>query len=95
MGTRQVGPAAVRSLALLAEIIYSSPPSRRDPTETAQRKRATYSYAHGGKDGHPFPVDRTTYDQNVRILLDAIRKARLSETEKADALKRLAQVWTE
>jgi hypothetical protein len=95
LGTRQVGPATVRSLSLLAEIIYNSPPSRRDPTETAQNKWATYSYAHGGKDGHPFPVDRTTYDKNIRILLDAVRKARVGETDKADALKRLSQVWEE
>jgi hypothetical protein len=95
LGTRQVGPATVRSLSLLAEIIHNAPPSRREPTETAQRKWATYSYAHGGKDGHPFPVDRTTYDQNARILLDAVRKARLGESEKADALKRLAHVWQE
>jgi hypothetical protein len=95
LGTRQVGPATVRSLSLLAEIIHNAPPSRREPTDTAQRKWPTYSYAHGGKDGHPFPVDRTTYDQNARILLDAVRKARVGETEKADALERLAQVWQE
>lgn len=92
LGTRQVGPATVRSLSLLAEVIYNAPPSRRDPTQSAQRKWADYSYAHGGKDGHPFPVDRTAYDQSIRILLEAVRKARAGETEKADALKRLAQI---
>lgn len=92
LGTRQVGPATIRSLSLLAEIIHNAPPSRRDPTETAQRKWATYSYAHGGEDGHPFPVDRTSYDQSIQVLLDAIRKSRVGETEKADALKRLGRV---
>ena len=92
LGTRQVGPATVRSLSLLAEVIYNAPPSRRDPTQTAQRKWATYSYTHGGKDGHPFPVDRTSYDQSIQILLDAVRKARLGETDKADALRRLGRV---
>jgi hypothetical protein len=95
LGTSQVGPATIRSLSLLAEVIYNAPPSRRDPTETAQRKWAAYSYAHGGKDGHPFPVDRTSYDQSIQVLLDAIRKSRVGETEKADALKRLGRVWEE
>ena len=90
LGTRQVGPATIRSLALLAEVIYNAPPSRRGPAETAQRRWADYSYAHGGKDGTPFPVDRTSYDRSIQVLLEAVRKAHLGETEKADALKRLA-----
>src|ERR1035437_6980015 len=92
LGTRQVGPATIRSLSLLAEVIYNAPPSRRDPSDVAHRKWATYSYAHGGKDGYPFPVDRTSYDQNIQVLLDAIRKSRLGQTDKADALKRLGQI---
>lgn len=92
LGTKQVGPATIRSLSLLAEVIYNAPSSRRDPSQTAQRKWADYSYAHGGKDGHPFPVDRTSYDQSIQVLLEAVRKARLGETDKADALKRLGQV---
>jgi hypothetical protein len=103
LGTRGVGPAAVRSLSLLAELIYRAPASRRDPAaprETAceaasapdARRWADYSYAHGGKDGHPFPVDRETYDRSIHVLLDAIRKARLGRTEKADALRRLARL---
>ena len=92
LGTAQVGPATIRSLSLLAEVIYNAPSSRRNPAETAQHKWATYSYAHGGKDGHPFPVDRTTYDQSIHVLLEAVRKARVGETDKADALKRLGRV---
>ena len=50
---------------------------------------ADYSYAHGGKDGHPFPVDRQTYDQSIAVLTDVVRKARLGNAEKTDALRRL------
>jgi hypothetical protein len=92
LGTAGVGPATVRSLSLLAELIYRAPASHRDPArpEQPQRQWADYSYAHGGKDGHPHPVDRSTYDRNVSILTDAVRKARVGEGEKMAALKRLA-----
>jgi hypothetical protein len=56
----------------------------------AERSWADYSYAHGGKDGHPHPVDRETYDRSIAVLTDAVRKARVGESEKKDALKRLA-----
>jgi len=103
LGTRGVGPATVRSLSLLAELIYDAPASHRDPAETAGppntaaspsdgRPWADYAYAHGGKDGFPFPVDRETYDRSIHVLLDAVRKARLGRTEKADALQRLARI---
>ncbi len=93
LGTPGVGPATVRSLALLAEVIFDAPACRRDLADGRARdarRWADYSYAHGGKDGTPFPVDRTTYDQNIAILTDAVRQARLGMTEKRDALKRLA-----
>ena len=96
LGTKGVGPATIRSLALLAEVIYDSPVSRRDPASTSpvaeceQRRWADYSYAHGGKDGTPFPVDCVTYDKNIEVLKDAVRRARLGENDKANALKRLA-----
>ncbi len=51
-----------------------------------------FSHDHGGKDGHPFPVDRDTYDKSISVLLDAVRKARMGYTEKTDALKRLAKL---
>ncbi len=93
-----VGPAAVRALALLAELIYEAPASRRDlnqpPTTAAQptnRRWADYSYVHGGKDGTPFPVDRETYDRSINILLEAVNSARVGMTEKNDALRRLAR----
>ena len=108
LGLRGIGPAAVRSLSLLAELIYQTPASHRDPALTGRPfveqatvepvgerqsptpRWADYSYAHGGKDGTPFPVDRQTYDRSIAVLTDAVRKARLGENDKAEALKRLA-----
>jgi len=107
LGLQGVGPATVRSLALLAEIIFQSPPARRDPTARkaatdrdaspaapapSARRWADYSHAHGGKDGTPFPVDRTTYDRNIVVLTDAVRRARLGENDRLDALRRLAKL---
>jgi uncharacterized protein len=90
LGTAQVGPATIRSLALIAELVYGAPVSHREPGAPPPRKWADYSYAHGGKDGHPFPVDRDTYDRSIAALTDAVRKARVGHTEKAAALRRLA-----
>ena len=103
-----VGPATIRSLSLLAEIIFQAPPSHRDPTKRRivaaeggtekpgegadPRRWADYSHAHGGKDGTPFPVDRDTYDRNIAILTDAIRRARLGENDKFDAFRRLSKL---
>jgi hypothetical protein len=100
LGTAKVGPATIRSLSLIAELIYQAPASHRDPAtpldkssstspQIKERRWADYSYAHGGKDGFPFPIDRTTYDRNIAVLTDAVRKARVGEPEKAAALKRL------
>lgn len=77
-----VGPKAVRALALVADVVYGSPASMRDP--------ARFSFAHGGKDGHPYPVNRAVYDGSVEWLRDAVGRARLGRSEKLDALKRLA-----
>ena len=106
LGLDGVGPATVRSLSLLAEIIFQARPSHRDVTnrrdrpstgspenpaeEPDARRWADYSYAHGGKDGTPFPVDRRTYDRNIGVLTDAVRRARLGRNEKFAALRRLA-----
>lgn len=106
LGTKGVGPATVLSLSLLAELIFDAPASHRDPADkfngTADesthsdesqpqaRRWADYSYAHGGKDGTPFPVDRETYDRNIGILIDAVRKARIGENDKFNALRRLS-----
>jgi hypothetical protein len=101
LGLPGMGPAAIRSLSLLAEIIFQAPPSHRDPAagpEPAEpdgphaRRWADYSYAHGGKDGTPFPVNRETYDRNIAMLTEAVRKARLGENDKFDALRRLGRL---
>lgn len=81
-----VGPATIRALALIAELVYDSPASRSDP--------ALFSYAHGGKDGFPYPVDRERYDQNTEILRRAVLQAKLGRSERLDALRRLALLST-
>ena len=97
LGSPGVGAATVRSLSLLAELIYDAPASHRNPADKvgnppkSERQWADYSYAHGGKDAHPFPADRRTFDQNIAILTDAVRRARVGDGEKVAALKRLAQ----
>ena len=95
LGTEGVGAATVRSLSLLAELIYDAPASHRDPAHqpppTVGKRWADYAYAHGGKDGTPFPVDRSTYDRSIAVLTDAVRKARVGDSLKTEALRRLAR----
>jgi hypothetical protein len=55
------------------------------------RHWADYAFAHGGKDGAPFPVDRPTCDQNIAVLTDAARRARIGQNDKFQALRRLAK----
>jgi hypothetical protein len=81
LAMKGVGPKTVRALALVSELIYGEAASRRDP--------ARYSFAHGGKDGHPYPVDRHTYDSSIRFLSDALRQARVDRSEKMEAFRRL------
>ena len=83
LGLPGVGPKTVRSLALIAELIYQAPASRRDP--------ALYSFAHGGKDGHPYPVNREVYDQSIDFLRRSLDQAKLGLTEKRDAMRQLAR----
>jgi hypothetical protein len=78
-----VGPATVRGLALISELVYGSRPSWRDPVK--------YSFAFGGKDGVPFPVDRESYDSAIRVLEEAVGRARVGDRERFDALKRLVK----
>jgi hypothetical protein len=79
-----VGPKTLRALSLISELIYDAPVSLRDP--------ARYSFAHGGKDGHPYPVDRKTYDRSIEILHQALEKAKVGDTEKIAAFRRL-KAW--
>jgi hypothetical protein len=78
-----MGPRRIRALALISELIYGANPSWRDP--------AKYSFAHGGKDGTPFPVDRETYDSSIKTLQEALEGAKLDRSEKYEALKRLGR----
>lgn len=82
LGIEGVGPKTLRALSLVAELIYGKPPSFRDP--------ARFSFAHGGKDGTPYPVDRRTYDRTIEIMKKAIEASRLGNREKLLALKRLS-----
>jgi hypothetical protein len=79
-----VGAKTLRALSLAAEVMHGVPASLRDP--------AAYSFAHGGKDGHPYPVDRDTYDHTIAFLEGAVRRARLGEPDRLDALRRLASL---
>jgi uncharacterized protein len=83
LGLEGVGPRTLRALALVSEVIYGTPASTRDP--------ARFAFAHGGKDGTPFPVDRPTYDQTIDVLHRAMSRAKLDRSEKVDALKRLGR----
>jgi hypothetical protein len=85
LGIEGVGPKTVRALALAAELIYGTPASTRDP--------ARFAFAHGGKDGTPFPVDRTTYDRTIDLLHRALDRARLDRSDKLEAFRRLAR-WS-
>src|SRR5579872_626389 len=76
-----LGPRTLQSLALIAEVIHGTPVRFSDP--------ARYSFAHGGKDGHPFPVPLKTYDRSIAILRDALDRARLGDPDKMDGHRRL------
>jgi hypothetical protein len=79
--TPGVGARTVAALALVAEVVHGTPSRFTDP--------ARFSLAHGGKDGHPFPVPLKVYDETLRVLKQAVSQARLGRTEKLDALRRL------
>lgn len=78
-----VGSATVRALSLIAELIYGAKASWNDPVK--------YSFAHGGKDGVPYPVARKVYDESIRFLYGAIEGAEIEGEERTSALKKLAK----
>jgi hypothetical protein len=82
LGIQGVGPKTLRALSLVSELVHGARASFKDPTR--------FSFAHGGKDGHPYPVDRNVYDRTIEILRTALEKARIGDTEKMAAIKRLA-----
>ncbi|MBI5229368.1 DUF763 domain-containing protein [Candidatus Micrarchaeota archaeon] len=78
-----VGPKTIRALALVSELVYGAAPSWRDPVK--------YSFAHGGKDGIPYPVDRTGMDETTEILKNAIADAKIGKKEKLEAIRHLIE----
>jgi len=81
LGMKGIGPATVRALALISELIYGEKPSWKDPVK--------YSFCVGGKDGVPFPVNRVTYDETIQILGNAVRQAKVGDKERINAIRRL------
>lgn len=79
--TPGLGPRTLQSLTLVSEVIHGTPSRFKDP--------ARFSFAHGGKDGHPFPVPLRVYDESIRILGDAIEKSRMGYNDKSQCIKRL------
>jgi hypothetical protein len=76
-----VGARTVRALAMVAEVVHGAPYRFTDP--------ARFSFAHGGKDRHPFPVPLRVYDETIRVLKSAVRNAKLGQDERLAAIKRL------
>jgi hypothetical protein len=79
-----VGPRTLQSLALVSEVIHGTPSRFKDP--------ARFAFAHGGKDGHPFPVPVKVYDETIRILQTAVYKAKIGESDKQEAIKKLSEL---
>ena len=87
LGIEGVGPKTLRALSLVSEVVHGTPASTRDP--------ARFSFAHGGKDGTPYPVDRESYDKTIDVLGKALNRASVDRSEKVSAFKRLARFGTE
>jgi hypothetical protein len=79
-----MGPRTLQSMALVSEVIYGTPSRFTDP--------ARYSFAHGGKDGHPFPVPVNVYDETISVLRKAVEKAKIGNSDKQQAIKSLHQI---
>jgi uncharacterized protein len=79
-----VGPRTLQSLALVSEVIHGTPSRFKDP--------ARFAFAHGGKDGHPFPVPVKVYDETIKTLQTAVYKAKIGESDKRQAIKKLSEL---
>lgn len=77
----KLGPRTLQSLALVAEVVHGSPTRFSDP--------ARFSFAHGGKDGHPFPVPLKTFDESLSFLRRSLDAAKVGQTDKLDGWRRL------
>jgi len=82
-----VGPRTVQSLTLVSEVIHGTPSRFSDP--------ARFSFAHGGKDGHPHPVPLNVYDETIEIFDKAIHRSKLGDKDKSEALKNLTKISQE
>lgn len=76
-----MGPKKIRALALISDLVYGKKASWEDPVK--------YSFAHGGKDGFPYPVDKEVYDHSIKTIEDALNQSKLDKKDKLDAIKRL------
>ena len=81
LSIKGVGPATVRGLALVAELVYGEKPSWEDPVK--------YSFAYGGKDGVPYPVDRRAMDESIQLLKQTVQSAKIGDRDKVQSLQRL------
>ncbi|MDV6167038.1 DUF763 domain-containing protein [Flavobacterium sp. DG1-102-2] len=79
-----MGPRTIQSVALVSEIIYGTPTRFDDP--------ARFSFAHGGKDGHPFPVPIKVFDETINTLQTAIQRAKIGNSDKMDAIRKLSEI---
>jgi hypothetical protein len=79
-----VGPRTLQSLTLVSEVIHGTPSRFKDP--------ARFAFAHGGKDGHPFPVPLKVYDETIASLQIAVHKSKLGQTDKQEAIKALTRL---
>jgi hypothetical protein len=79
-----LGPRTLQSLTLVSEVIHGTPSRFADP--------ARFSFAHGGKDGHPFPVPIKVYDETISTLQTAVHKAKMGESDKKEAIKKLHEI---
>ena len=80
----KLGPRTLQSLALVAELVHGTPTRFSDP--------ARFSFAHGGKDGHPFPVPTKIYDRTIEFLRGALDAAKLGDRDKLEGLRRLERL---
>ncbi|MBU0976762.1 DUF763 domain-containing protein, partial [Patescibacteria group bacterium] len=81
LGLKGIGPKSIRALTLISELAYGTKADWKDPVK--------YSFAHGGKDGYPYPVDKANYDKSIEILREAIKKSKIDRSEKKNALMKL------
>lgn len=84
LAIKGVGPATVRALALVSELVYGEKPCWEDPIK--------YSFCVGGKDGVPYPVDKSTYDETIEFLENALKQTKVGNRDQLNAVKRLHEL---